>query len=93
MPHTANAKKRARQYEKRRVYNRAYKKAINTAIKTFQAATPEQKNDAFLKAVKKLDMAAARRVIHPNKAARKKAQLARALAGKGGSAPAAPATK
>jgi small subunit ribosomal protein S20 len=91
MPHTSSAKKRSRQYEKRRLYNRAYKKGINTVLKTFAAATPEQAQDAFKKAVKKLDMAAARKVIHPNKAARKKAQLAKALATRsgGGSAPAA----
>jgi small subunit ribosomal protein S20 len=94
MPHSSSAKKRARQYEKRRVYNRAYRKAINTAIKDFMAAAKSggaSANEAYQKAVKKLDMAAARRVIHPNKAARKKAQLARALgAGKtSGPAPAA----
>ncbi len=90
MPHSSSAKKRARQYEKRRLYNRAYKKSINTALKTFQAATPEQANEEFRKAVRKLDMAAARKVIHPNKAARKKAQLARALASRSGSGPTAP---
>jgi small subunit ribosomal protein S20 len=90
MPHSSSAKKRARQYAKRRLYNRSYKKAINTAIKGFDAAAKSggaDANEAYTKAVRKLDMAAARKVIHPNKAARKKAQLARALAAqnKGGS--------
>jgi small subunit ribosomal protein S20 len=93
MPHTSSAKKRARQYEKRRLYNRAYRKAISTAVKDFTGATPEQAQDAFKKAVKKLDMAAARKVIHPNKAARKKSQLAKALAKRSTSGSATPAAK
>jgi small subunit ribosomal protein S20 len=98
MPHTSSAKKRARQYEKRRLYNRAYKKEIKDQIKVFLAAAASGNKETagaeFKKAVKKLDKAASRRVIHPNKAARKKAQLAAALAGKGpaaaAAAPAAP---
>ena len=87
MPHSSSAKKRARQYAKRRLYNRSYKKAINTAIKDFDGAAKSgaDANEAYTKAVRKLDMAAARRVIHPNKAARKKAQLAKALAARSGS--------
>jgi small subunit ribosomal protein S20 len=86
MPHTESAKKRARQTAKRNAYNRAYKKSIREAIKSFSAAaktgTTEQVNAEFKTAVKKLDKAAARKVIHPNKAARKKSQLAVALAAK-----------
>ncbi len=80
MPHTKSAKKRMRQYEKRRRYNRAYKKSIKEAIKAFLTAKKSgdapATAEAFKKAVKRLDMAAARRVIHPNKANRKKSQLA-----------------
>lgn len=87
MPHTSSAKKRARQYEKRRLYNRAYKKEIKELLKTVATAAAsgnsEQTGAEFKKAVKKLDKAAARRVIHPNKAARKKSQLARLLNQKG----------
>lgn len=79
MPHTPSAKKRMRQYETRRLYNRAYKKSIREAIKIFDAAAPDKAVEEFKKAVKTLDKAAARKVIHPNKAARKKAQLAKAL--------------
>ena len=72
-----------RQYEKNRRYNRAYKKDIKESLKAFatatQGGTPEQAQAEFVKAVKTLDKAAARRVIHPNKAARKKSQLALAL--------------
>lgn len=83
MPHTTSAKKRLRQAIKRNAYNRAYKKSIKDAIKAFNAAmkgdSAEQKTATFKAAVKRLDKAAARRVIHPNKAARKKAQLAAIL--------------
>lgn len=83
MPHTRSAAKRSRQYEKRRLYNRAYKKGIKELIKELLAASKAGGADlekAALAAVKKLDKAAARRVIHPNKAARKKAQIAALLA-------------
>jgi len=69
-----------RQYEKRRRYNRAYKKSIKEAIKAFLTAkksgNAEETAAAFRKAIKRLDMAAARRVIHPNKANRQKSKLA-----------------
>ena len=85
MPHTKSAKKALRQDAKRRDRNKAVKKAIKAQIKKFTgvltAGTAEQKQAEFVAAVKKLDKAAARRVIHPNAAARKKSQLARKLAG------------
>jgi small subunit ribosomal protein S20 len=94
MPHTSSAKKRARQYEKRRLYNRAYKKRIKEqfkdVIEAVSGGNPDTAKAEFVKAVKTLDKAASRRVIHPNKAARKKSQLARAL-NKKGKAPAAQA--
>jgi small subunit ribosomal protein S20 len=85
MPHTSSAKKHQRQSEKRRLANRATKKAIKTQIKRFVATaaategTAESLQAEFNLAAKKLDKAAAKRVIHPNLAARKKAQLARKL--------------
>jgi small subunit ribosomal protein S20 len=86
MPHTKSAKKALRQDAKRRERNRSVKKAIKVQIKKFLAAlkdgTPEQKQAEFIACVKKLDKAGARRVIHPNAAARKKSQLALKLAGK-----------
>jgi small subunit ribosomal protein S20 len=90
MPHTKSAKKSLRQDEKRRARNRAVKKGLKTQLKKFVTAlkegTAEQRQAEYVAAIKRLDKAAARRVIHPNAAARKKSQLARQLA-----APAAPA--
>jgi small subunit ribosomal protein S20 len=79
MPHTKSAKKRLRQYEKRRQHNRAIKKAIKKQVKSFLAlvetGTAEQVREEYSKTAKKLDKAAAKRNIHPNLAARKKSQL------------------
>jgi small subunit ribosomal protein S20 len=83
MPHTHSAKKRLRQNIKQRAHNRALKKGIKVQIKKFLAAAKESPADQLSReynvAAKKLDKAAARRVIHPNTAARKKSQLARVL--------------
>jgi small subunit ribosomal protein S20 len=95
MPHTKSAKKHQRQSEKRRLHNRAAKKAIKTQIKRFEeaAAGPvEELRKEYNLAAKKLDKAAAKRVIHPNLAARKKSQLARALHQKETAPKAAPTT-
>jgi small subunit ribosomal protein S20 len=83
MPHTRSAKKNVRKIAKRRLHNRAVKKAIKKQIKSFDEAKDaplEQLRAEFRLAAKKLDKAAAKRVIHPNTAARKKSQLARRLA-------------
>jgi small subunit ribosomal protein S20 len=92
MPHTRSAKKNMRKTEKRRLANRAAKKAVKTQIKRFEAALDgpaDSLTKEFNLAAKKLDKAAAKRVIHPNNAARKKSQLARAVNAKK-AAPAAP---
>jgi small subunit ribosomal protein S20 len=81
MPHTKSATKRLRQNAERRLRNRATKSAVKTQIKRVltlaKSGTPDQLRQELNLACKKLDKAAARRVIHPNLAARKKSQLAR----------------
>jgi len=83
MPHTKSAKKRLRQTAKRRTRNRTVKKAVKLHVRdVFQAAKEgalDKLRAEFEKATKKLDKAAAKGVIHPNQAARKKSQLARLL--------------
>jgi small subunit ribosomal protein S20 len=84
MPHTSSAKKRLRQTEKRRLRNRAVKRTVKTHIKRVTAsaegtATVEQLREEYNLAAKKLDQAAAKKVIHRNLAARKKSQLAKLL--------------
>ncbi len=95
MPHTPSAKKQLRKDEKRRQRNRAAMKALKTQIKRVLAASTGDSLDdlrkEFTLASKKLDKAAAKRVIHPNLAARKKSQLARLLRAKEQAPPATPA--
>src|SRR6059058_4340812 len=83
MPHTKSAKKHVRQTEKRTFRNRTAKKAIKTQIKKMlevaKTGEPAQLLLEYNLAAKKLDKAAAKRIIHPNMAARKKSQLALAL--------------
>ncbi|HEY7329419.1 MAG TPA: 30S ribosomal protein S20 [Gemmataceae bacterium] len=91
MPHTRSAKKNLRKSDKRRLHNRAVKKDIKTQIKSFLSALDgpvDQLQKEFNLTAKKLDKAAAKRIVHPNLAARKKAQLARRLHAKKASKPA-----
>jgi small subunit ribosomal protein S20 len=73
-----------RQSVKRRRHNRVTKKVIKTLSKrtfTSLAAKDFDKAAADIKAAaSKIDKAGARRVLHPNTAARRKSKLARAYA-------------
>jgi len=94
MPHTRSAKKNLRKTEKRRQANRAVKRELKTYCKRVDAAVTEgnvEKMKAeLILAIKKLDKAAAKKVIHPNMAARKKSQLARLVNVKAAAKPATP---
>jgi small subunit ribosomal protein S20 len=81
MPNTPSAIKRLKQNAKRRLHNRITKKVIKTYTKRALAAasageTAKAEAD-FRTAVAKIDKAGARRVLHPNTAARRKSRLAR----------------
>ncbi len=81
MPHTSSAAKRLRQNEKRRLRNRTVKSSVKTQVKKVMALAEKGSAEDLRKevqvAVRKLDKAAAKGVIHRNLAARKKSQLAR----------------
>ena len=95
MPHTRSAKKQLRKTEKRRLRNRTVMKALKTQVKKVVAVSASGSLEDLRKecslAAKRLDKAAAKRVIHPNQAARKKSQLARLLHAKEQAAKSAPA--
>jgi small subunit ribosomal protein S20 len=82
---TSSAEKRIRQARKRTDSNRSHRSRMKTSIKKVLGATDAGSADAAFREVSALlDRMASRRIIHPNKAARKKSQLARhikALAG------------
>jgi small subunit ribosomal protein S20 len=69
-----------RQDRKRNVHNRTQRSRLKTAIKKVSSETDPQKAESELKETSAmLDRMATRRLIHPNKAARKKSQLAKAV--------------
>ena len=79
MANSAQAKKRARQNEKRRQHNaglrsmvRTYIKKVNAAIESGDAAAAQA---AFTSSVPVIDRMADKGIIHKNKAARHKSRL------------------
>jgi small subunit ribosomal protein S20 len=80
MPNIKSAKKRMRQSARRRERNRSIKAALKTDIRKVREAVAGGKTaegEAGLRvAVKSLDQAAAKGVIHRNKASRLKSRLA-----------------
>ncbi|HUS40930.1 MAG: 30S ribosomal protein S20 [Pirellulales bacterium] len=79
MPNSNSAKKRLRQNETRRQINRTIKSSLRTQLRKVRdaitAGDVETTEVAFRAAVKKLDRAAAKKIIHPNAAARAKSRL------------------
>ena len=82
---TASAKKQARASVRRAVRNRAVRSEVKTKIvKARRTLTegPVAESDGYavtLDAVRALDRAAAKGILHPNNAARRKARLTRML--------------
>jgi small subunit ribosomal protein S20 len=77
---TRSAEKRNRQDLKRNEANRAQRSRMRTAIKKVSNETdPATAAEAYKETAAILDRMASRRLIHPNKAARKKSQLAKAV--------------
>ena len=80
MANTKSALKRMRQNERRRLRNRAVRSKVRTAVKVARATEGQAASAAILEAIRALDKAAAKGVLHRNTAARKKSALARRLA-------------
>lgn len=80
MANIKSAKKRIRVIEAKTLQNKMTKSALKTAIKKAENAEGAEKAEAVKAATKKVDQAAAKGLIHKNKAARKKSQLAKKLA-------------
>jgi small subunit ribosomal protein S20 len=78
MPIIKSAKKRVRVARKATIRNAKTKRSLKTALKSFHAALTNGKKDSdtLAKAYSELDKAAKKGVIHKNKVARKKKQLA-----------------
>ena len=75
--------KRNRQNEKRRVRNKAVRSDLRTRSKVAEAAAVEGADDAdeaLRLAVKRIDQAASKGVIHKNQAANRKSSIAKKAA-------------
>lgn len=79
MANTSSAKKAVRTHAKRTERNKSVRTSMKTAIKKVVSAEPATAQEALRKAVKALDHAASKGVIHKNKASRKKSRLAKAV--------------
>ncbi len=79
MANTKSAMKRIRQAERRRLRNRAMRSKIRGAIKTARTAEGAGRPAAILEAIRTLDKAVSKGIVHRNTAARKKSALARRL--------------
>ena len=82
MPNIKSAKKRVKVIATKTLQNKAANSALKTEVKKAVAAiesNSENKEQAVRTAVKKIDQAAAKGILHRNTAARKKAALGRKL--------------
>jgi small subunit ribosomal protein S20 len=87
MPNIDQQKRRVRSAARQRVENLRFRSSAKTQLRRLERAVADGDRDRasaeHRELVRLLDKAAAHRAIHPNKAARKKAQAARLLAGPG----------
>jgi len=79
MPNIKSAKKRTRIIAAKTLKNQMFKTSLKTTIKKYETAVANNDkanlDKTYKEAVKKIDKAAARGIIHRNKAARKKSQF------------------
>jgi small subunit ribosomal protein S20 len=92
---TASAKKQARAGARRTVRNRAVRSEVKTlivkarrALSSGAGSSAEDRVSETVGALRALDRAASKRILHPNNAARRKSRLARKLAKMAAAAPA-----
>jgi small subunit ribosomal protein S20 len=82
VPRIQSAKKRMRQAHVRQATNRTQRSQLRTALKKVRTATGKAATEAYAEAVKLLDRAGRKRLVHPNTAARHKSRLSKLLGGK-----------
>lgn len=82
MANTRSARKRIKQNEKRRLRNRALRSQVRSAVKDARDADtgkgPEAR-ETIREAIRTIDKAVSRGILHRNTAGRKKSALARRL--------------
>jgi len=81
LPNIRSAAKRARQTEKRELRNKRTKSLVKSSIRNFEEALQlgdeEEAKNRLYQAVRQIDKAAAKGILHKNNAARKKSSLSR----------------
>ena len=82
MPRIRSAAKRMRQARSRATLNRTHRSQLRTAIKKVRSTTGAEAQAAYAEAVKLLDRAGQKSIIHPNAASRQKSRLAKLVAQK-----------
>lgn len=80
MPISKQGKKRVIQDERRRAANKVVASRMKSSVKkVLEASTAEEAMQAMPEAVKRVDKAAKKGILHDNAAARKKSRLAKAV--------------
>ena len=80
MPISKQAKKRVTQDERRRAANKVISTRMKSSVKkVLQASTADEAMQALPDAVRRVDKAAKKGILHGNAAARKKSRLAKAI--------------
>ena len=77
MPRIESAKKRMRQAVVHAAQNRTQRSRLRNALKKVRTTTGAELEAAFAEAVRLLDRAGRKHLIHPNAAARHKSRLAK----------------
>ena len=84
MPRIRSAAKRMRQARARATQNRTQRSQLRTALKRVRTATGDEAKAAYADAIKLLDRAGQKSIIHKNAAARQKSRLAKLVGTKAG---------
>ena len=82
VPRIRSAAKRMRQARSRAAINRTQRSQLRTALKKVRSASGGEAAAAYQEAIKLLDRAGRKNIIHKNAAARTKSRLAKLVAGK-----------
>jgi small subunit ribosomal protein S20 len=79
VPRIKSAKKRMRQAKTHTALNRTQRSQLRSAVKKVRSAAGTDAQAAYDEAVRLIDRAGRKRLIHPNAAARQKSRLATAV--------------
>ena len=83
MPNIKSAKKRVKVIQTKTLQNKMFKNQMRTIVKKYNAAiasgNKEEATTAYKAAVKKIDQAVAKGILHKNNAAHKKSEFTLAL--------------